>query len=207
MQQSLIDLIEREKPDICCFAEVTQKSLNALQEQLKTVYQFHDTETKYGKKSMLRKIPLFKKKGNGILSRENVSMTKHFLKQGVKKLLYEVQIADDLHLFAGHFALGRKARKAQLKELKKIVAEKKRVILCGDFNIFGGFTEMTDLLDVKGKGMSIINKASDHTFPSKKPNKSLDLFICSTDIELTSFKVLKNVKISDHLPIVLEIQA
>lgn len=130
-------------------------------------------------------------------------LTKHYLKAGIKKLLYEVELAPSLHVFAGHFALQKRAREKQFEEVKQLLRHKQKIILCGDFNIFKGFDELNDL--IHHYDMKIINTETDGTFPAHNPTKCVDLFICSKDITITNFRVLSDIQASDHLPIVVEI--
>ena len=81
--------------------------------------------------------------------------------------------------------------------------DKNQVIICGDFNVFKGLSELDHL--VAGGNLKIINGPNDKTFPSYKPKNVLDIFICSKNIDVAELRVLTDVKISDHLPVILEI--
>jgi len=197
-------MLREEEPDLCCFMEIEPQSLAHLSESLSSVYAQSHIINKYGEESVFQTMPTFSKRSNGIMSKMELPFQTHFLKNGMKKLLYEIPVQQDLHVFAGHFALQKNTRQEQFTELKKLVAKRERVILCGDFNIFKGFGELDEL--IRHGDLQIINTEDDHTYPSHKPKKPLDLFICSKNVDVKSFRVLTESKASDHLPVMLEVQ-
>lgn len=201
---ALQTLMKTEQPDLCCFQEIDDHALRELETRLGTDYVHFHGQNKYGEASILRRIPHFSRKGNGFVAKNTSTFTTHYFKTGVKKLFFEIDVAPDLAVFAGHFALGKQARQKQFEELKHLLQEKKRVILCGDFNIFKGFGELQDL--IHHYDLRILNTDTDHTFPAHRPKRSLDLFICSKDIDVQSFKVLAEPKVSDHLPVIMEVR-
>ncbi len=198
------DVLKEEAPDLCCLMEIDNYALTQVQATLPKQYAHFHSENKYGETSILRKVPNFAKRSTGFLSKTDLDFTKHYLKAGMKKLLYEFTIAPDLHVFLGHFALKEATRHKQFEELKEILRTKERVVICGDFNIFKGFDELQSL--VSHYDLRILNSEGDKTFPSFRPRKSLDLFICSKDVNVKDFRILKDLKASDHLPVLLELE-
>jgi len=199
--QSVDQLIQAENPDVCCFTEVRKASkyIHKLCD-----YSFHDFENKYGLHSFLRHLPYFRKNCIGFFSHTNLPYQKHFFRKGMKKLVYEIKLSGDVSLLLAHLALRKKARKRQLKELKELIKEREKVILCGDFNIFNGIEELEEILEECC--LKVVNTLRDLTFPSVYPQKALDLFLCSEGIDITGFKVLHPVAVSDHLPVLLEVR-
>lgn len=94
-----------------------------------------------------------------------------------------------------------KTRAKQFKEMKHLTKDTPNVIICGDFNIFGGLRELKPLLE--DKRLHIVNTENDKTFPAHCPNKVLDIFIVSKNITVNRFNVLRD-QFSDHLPVIFE---
>ncbi|MBI2638465.1 hypothetical protein HYW83_02640 [Candidatus Peregrinibacteria bacterium] len=186
-------LMKKTNPDLCCLIEIESHQLE------KHGYSFYDAATKYGKKSILPLIPFFKGKCNGFLSKKNIPFQKHYLTRGGKKLVYELFLPGNLSVFLVHLSLSSKMRKKQFEELGHFVHNKK-VIICGDFNIWKGIRELDDFLrmhDLKMMGYP--------TFPAHRPKKILDVFVYSRNLDVKKITVFKEVKISDHLPVLLKI--
>lgn len=203
MENVLHDLhlmIEQESPDICCFLEI-HKTSGLLQNM--HAYPYFDIENKYGLHALLRHLPLFRKNCNGVFSRKPLQMQKHFLNAGRKKLVYEVTLENGASLFVSHLSLTHGARSRQIAELADLVRNKKNVILCGDFNAFRGRKEISEL---EACGLHLVNPPLKGTFPSIHPRITLDMFLCSPDVDIEQVRVLQDVKLSDHLPVVLDIR-
>lgn len=201
VRQAIYHLLERETPDVCCFVEVHSRT-HMLPES--HAYAYGDIENKYGRFSWLRALPMFRDNCNGFLSKKPLPYRKHEFTHGTKKLIYEILLKDDLSLFLVHFSLNGSVRREQCRELVKLLSTRPRVILCGDFNIFRGAGELQQL--AKDCNLHIVNDLSQATFPTFRPRQSLDLFLCSHSLKQTSVKVL-HAQASDHLPVLLDVQA
>ncbi len=190
-------IVLEEDPDLICLTEIKQGK------QIKTLingkYFFYDIETKYGQKSILRKLPFFHNKGNAFISKHKLSFKKHYLINGTKKLLYEIIIPGNISLILMHFSLKKRARGKQFKEIQKMFSGTGQKIICGDFNILGGISELNCLAN----GLDLKLAHQEPTFPAFRPNKPLDLFLCSKNIK-TKTRILNN-QLSDHLPVIVEI--
>jgi len=88
-------------------------------------------------------------------------------------------------------------------EISKMLIKKDKTIICGDLNTLGGYEELKCLTE--GSNLRIINGREDFTFPAYSPKKTLDFFICSNDLKIKEFRII-NKKISDHLPVILEVE-
>ena len=199
VDEVLENMILREQPDICCFLEI--HSNTALVKDLRQ-YSEHNISNKYGLHSLLRWLPFFSDNCNGFFCKKEVPYRKLYFRHGAKKLIYELEVADDLSLIMCHFSLTHIQRAEQFAELEAIIKKRKRVIIGGDFNIFGGTKELQKLmLDCNLKLMN--NKA---TFPAVHPNKTFDLFLASENVKITRCETVNNFRGSDHLPVILELK-
>lgn len=192
-------LTETEIPDICCFLELHKKS--ALVKDMRD-YHCSDIEDKYGLRSLLRCLPFFRDNCNGFFARADVPFKKLFFTKGSKKLIYELEIENGGTLLMCHFSLSASVRQAQFRELETIIQLKNKVILCGDFNIFKGTDELAELMSLC-RLRSAVHSA---TFPAVRPKKTIDLFLCTEDINVTRCETVRDFRGSDHLPVILEFQ-
>ncbi|MBW3001667.1 endonuclease/exonuclease/phosphatase family protein [Candidatus Woesearchaeota archaeon] len=187
-------LIKSKNPDLCCLIEIE----GAHADYFNKDQPYYDITNKYGSKSVLSRLPAFRTKSNAVFSKKKLPIKRHYFKNGTKKLIYEVSLPKGITLLMTHFSLAKNTRKKQFAEIMKLIKDK--TILCGDFNIFAGLQEIEPLL--KKANLKIINKTG--TFPAHNPKKALDLFLCTKNIKVKSCKTI-NKKLSDHLPVLLEI--
>jgi len=203
--RKLIALLAKLQPDVCCLAEVTPKTFRYIQEELSSLYPHWVAANKYGPGRILSRIPLLRKRFGGILMKKKLPCRRHLFSHGMKKTLYEVRLEKDLSLFVAHFPLSAAARKKQFHELNILLPRDRRIILCGDFNIFRGQGELNNL--IQDRHLHIVNQKTDHTYPAHCPKKSLDLFLCSPNISDCSLRVITAPLISDHLPVLFAYRA
>lgn len=201
VRQAIYYLMEREKPDVCCFVEIHRK-IGCVPHP--HVYTSGDIENKYGLHSMLRRLPFFRDNCNGFFAKGDLPFDKYYFKNGTKKLIYEIKLREDISLFLVHFSLDRAVRQRQCEELKELIRSRKHAVLCGDFNIFKGTGELEALADACD--LKIVNSPSEATFPAVHPTKTLDLFLCPKNMVHAQARVLKGVHASDHLPVLLEME-
>ncbi|MBT4823656.1 endonuclease [Candidatus Woesearchaeota archaeon] len=209
--ENISTFIKKQSPDIVCLVEIDDGSFRAGKidqaEFIKETLDFKSMACfcKYGKKSALSKLPYFHHLCNSVMSKYKFSSIKeHFLKRGNKKLVIEVEIdhgKGKLSIFLVHLALGKRARRKQIKEIAKFVnSNNNPKIVLGDFNTLSGeeeinlFVEETDLMVAQHKGK---------TFPAWKPKKSLDYVLFSKEIKIKK-TIVPKVKFSDHLPMIVE---
>ena len=201
VRQAIFLLLKKVQPDVCCFVEIHRKTGSVPHPH---VYTSHDMANKYGLHSVLRRLPFFRDNCNGFFAKGACSFQKMYFKNGTKKLIYEIKLREDVSLLLVHFSLERRVRRLQVAELHDIIKARKNVILCGDFNIFKGRSELEELAEECD--LRIVNSPSDVTFPAVNPTKSLDLFLCPKHIKNAHATVLKGVHASDHLPVLLELE-
>jgi len=190
-------IIEEEKPDLICLIEINKWVY--FKHLLNDDYSFFDIETKYGKKSFLRRTPFFRKKSSAFVSNSDLEFKKHYLKYWVKKLFYEIILPWNISFVFWHFSLNKRTRNKQFNEISNINFKNKNIILWWDFNIFKWLWEIKHICNK----MNLDIVSSKATFPSIKPKYMLDLFLTSKNIE-SDYKIIKT-NISDHLPVILEI--
>ncbi|MBM3227821.1 hypothetical protein FJZ27_03095 [Candidatus Peribacteria bacterium] len=166
-------------------------------------YRCKRVDTKYGMGSVLRRLPLFRDNCNGIFSVEKLPCAARQFHSGTKKLLYDVTMGNDLSLLVGHFSLHASVRQRQFQEIGELVKGRGKTIVCGDFNDYGGIKELTPLL--RSADLRVIRATNPATFPACHPRLPLDLFLCSEGITDVKAEVLSDVRISDHLPVLLTV--
>ncbi|NOS66909.1 MAG: hypothetical protein HOO67_00865 [Candidatus Peribacteraceae bacterium] len=200
VRQSIYGLLNRENPDLCCFVEIHRKHGFVPHPHAYTSH----IDNKYGRFSILRRLPFFRDNCNGFFSRNPLEFRKRYFSIGSKKLVYDIELGNGLSLLLVHFALSRETRKRQCIELKEMLQGRSNTIVCGDFNIFKGTRELSALAEACG--LQIVN-AHHATFPAVHPRMTLDLFLCPKNLSHVSAKVMDDIQVSDHLPVMLELRS
>lgn len=164
---------------------------------------FYHASTKYGDRLSGRIIPILRKQGNAILTKDGTSSgIYHYFPSGFKKLIIELAL-DEFRFFLLHLSLSKRVRRIQLNHISNLLASNKNrpVIIAGDFNTFGGEGELETIREE----LNLINPNIDGvpTFPSWSPKHQLDFILCSKGIKIKKFEI-PNVKLSDHLPLILD---
>ena len=203
------NFIKKINPDIVGLVEVDLGSFRTREtnqaELLGKITEKHYiSQYKYEEASRYMKLPIIRKQGNAILSEHEVLSQKfHYLEKGMKKLVIEIE-TKKITIFLVHLALGGKTRMKQIVELYKLIENhEKPFIVAGDFNILWGNEEIE--LFLKAGKLQNVNSNREPTFPSWAPKKELDFILCSENIKINSYKVLKT-RLSDHLPMLLDFE-
>ena len=207
--EDIADLIKKNKPDVFAFAEIlTGSNRNMYFNQHKYLralvskeHQVTSAVTKYGN-TIFSSLPFHKGNSNGLISFVPATVVNHYLQHSRKKLVQEIRL-NELTIFVGHLPLVSRDREQQFKEIATLVNNTTGdVVLCGDFNIFNGFDELSFLKNETGLKLAGANIT---TFPSSRPKIQLDIFMYrfADTSQVPKFSVLHS-KVSDHLPIVLE---
>jgi len=217
--ERLVEVVADERPDVVCLLEVDQGSVRTMTDgqvgRLADLLADHGltyrarADTKYGDGGSLGRLPVLSHLSNGLLVRADIDATTeaHYLDTGPKRLVTEVRVGD-LSVFAVHLAMSSRGRRRQLEEVAAIVAERDRVVVCGDFNAYNGFEEVEAALESTGlvlydPGETVPRRPLDRVVTD---TRTLDFFLTSPDIVVTRCEALP-VQISDHRPIVLEFEA
>ena len=202
------NIITDEKPDLCCLVEIDSGSwntgyFNQINHLLDDEYAVHDIAGKYGEDSMLAQMPFFKGKCNAFLSKTELPHQKLYFKHGSKRLIYDVTLPGDIHLFFAHFSLQAKVRARQLDEIHNLVKNcGEGVIILADFNILQGFEELQPLL--QGMNLRVLNSEEDYTFMLGNSRWTLDLCVCSQSLApRLNLRVIPQ-PFSDHAALLVE---
>ena len=108
---------------------------------------------------------------------------------------------DALIVVMMHLALGAKTRALQLGYIRELIGGYRHQVLMGDMN-----THATDLLEHSPlRDLGLVAPQVEATFPSWRPQRSLDHILLSSSLTLERVEVLAQ-PISDHLPVAVEIR-
>ena len=218
VERKMVEALHKMKPDILALVEVDLGSLRTrgkdevryLEEKLR-LNDFVE-KIKYPLQGWLRLfhyLPILNRQANALISKFKFKKIRyHIFHEGTKRMVIEatVQCPKTVTLLLAHLALGKRARKKQLRELAAIVNRiRNPVILMGDFNTFQGMAEIQELLhkthlkDV----VSLHAKSIPLTEPAWHPTRRLDYILTSPQIKVRKYSVLK-FHFSDHLPLMVE---
>lgn len=106
-----------------------------------------------------------------------------------------------LWLIVLHLALGRRARFQQLRYLSGLVREYPNVVVMGDFNTGPGSRELREFCDHAGL---IMPAGEVMTFPSWKPQRSIDHILVSPCMDVAELNAL-SARFSDHRPLAMRL--
>lgn len=109
---------------------------------------------------------------------------------------------DPLVLLLVHLGLSKRARLRQIGYIADLANRHRHVVVMGDFNCHARSEEvrvLTGSTDLRPPEQDL------PTFPSWRPNRSIDHVLASSGIRLNDVQVLPH-PVSDHLPIGVEIE-
>lgn len=205
---SLIRFFREQKADILGLVEIDSGSYRTgHRSQAETIARRLNKRpfcrAKYNYQSWWSRLPVLRKQANACLSEYSVIRERtHFLRKGVKRLVMELEL-ENVVIFIVHLALGRRCRAAQLKDLARLARNaRKPYLIAGDFNAFAGKVELRDFM--ADLSLSSANLQDLPTFPSRSPRWQLDFILHSPEIHVTHFEVARNVRLSDHLPLICD---
>jgi endonuclease/exonuclease/phosphatase family metal-dependent hydrolase len=206
----LIDLLEEENPDAFALQEVDRGSIRSsfidqhrvIVDRLQEAgldYE-HRADTKYGESTITTRIPVLRNMSNSIFWSSGTGAGR-YLSNGTKRLVHMVSSENAPTVLSVHLSKTSGTRAEQLKELAQMVDNHEEVLLMGDFNVkdtdeFHPLTEGADLdLYVPGK-----------SFSTAYPTYAFDVFLTSCGLSVERCEVLTDMRFSDHMPVVAEIQ-
>jgi endonuclease/exonuclease/phosphatase family metal-dependent hydrolase len=206
----ILDFIQSAEPDIVGLVEVDCGSYRVeKQSQAHTLASKINhravARPKYAATSLVSRAPLLSKQGNAVLTNQDiVSERFHYLTNGVKRLVIEVELPE-FHVFLVHLALKYRARQYQLRELYALIRQcRKPVIVAGDFNaMWGGDKELQ--LFMAATGLVSANRGRMFSYPSRMPIMELDYIFHSPQMRTTGFQ-MPAVRYSDHVPMIWDFQ-
>jgi len=199
--------IKKMNPDIVGLVEVDSGSFrtgNRNQAEIisEKIGFYHVYQSKYGKKSLFKFVPLLNRQGNAFLTNLEIEAeTFHYFNRGVKRMVMELEL-EECNIFLVHLSLKFRHRQHQLVDLYSIIKESdKPVILAGDFNSFWGNQELE--LFLAATGLINANTENMPSHPSRAPKRVLDFILHSPEVEITNFEI-PQVKYSDHVPLICD---
>ena len=205
--KKILEFIGSVNPDVIGLIEVDggsfrSKKNNQAEAIAWELQHDHIYQSKYPATSVAHKLPLLRKQGNAILTnQEIVSQKFHYFREGVKRLVIELELTD-FSVFLVHLSINFRHRQYQLQDLHKMVKDvKKPFIVAGDFNVFRGNRELQ--LFLAASGLKSANSNGQPSHPSRAPHRQLDYIFHSPEIKITGFEI-PPVKFSDHTPLVCE---
>ena len=195
------DIVGLIEVDSGSFRSEKSNQAEAIARELKHYYVY---QSKYSTTSLAQKIPVLNKQGNAILTRREIKSQKfHYLREGVKRLVLELEL-EEFTIFLVHLSLKFRHRQYQLQELHSIVKDvKKPVIVAGDFNVLWGDRELQ--LFLAATGLQNANGQGKPSHPSRFPRRQIDYIFCSSEIRATGFQV-PSVRLSDHMPLICDFE-
>ena len=199
--------IEAVHPDVVGLVEVDNGSYRAGNQCqagiiARQIAHDHVFQNKYRVGSVISKMPLTTNQGNAFLTNREIRNARfHYLNNGVKRLVIELEL-DDVTMFLVHLSVKYRSRQKQLGDLSTIVnAAGKPAIVAGDFNVFGGPGELRDFMAATGLSNAGAEDLPSH--PSRAPRRHLDHILHSPQIKVASI-CAPRVTFSDHLPLVCD---
>lgn len=201
--KDLISFINKEKLDIISLAEIEGGSWRS-----KSVNQVNlinkETDLHYQKFFPAHQMGKIINQGNAILSKYPILSVKSQKMPGKGESRYLVKAKIKINertvtYFTTHLSLKKKYNSKQVEFISNEVKKQKGlVILTGDFNV-----DEQALISLRKK-LKLNKIEAAGTFPSWKPNHNLDHVFFSKEFRIRKKYIFKNVKISDHIPISVE---
>ncbi len=155
-----------------------------------------------------RDLGTFAKHAMGLLSRvEPDRVTMHRLPgkipgRGAIEARFALANGEDLVLYQVHLALGRHARRSQLDYIAERLAYEPHAVVMGDFNCHPESREFKHLVSRTGLQDPTPGAA---TYPSWDPKLVYDHILLTRDLSVSDMRVY-DVRLSDHLPVGIEIE-
>ncbi len=201
--KNIAEALKKEKADIICLAEVDNGSFrNRFRCQAKAMaawlkFRFFRTQNKYIPWSIWKFMAVVRNQHDAVLSHQAGEVKTHYLTSGMQRTVLEF-IVQGVSIFVVHLAvLSRKVRRNQMQEISEMVKKCPRpYLVCGDFNLHEGLQELKEF--IKTTKMKLVKTPK--TFPTFKPNRTIDLFLSSPGLKIKAAGVI-NMPFSDHLPI------
>jgi endonuclease/exonuclease/phosphatase family metal-dependent hydrolase len=206
--QMLHEFVCAQEPDIVGLVEMDTGSFRAgghnhVTEMARLLSHDYLHCSKYHANSIGRRLPILRHQCNALFANVRLeACEQHYLPHGFKRLVLEARV-HGTRIFLVHLALNEHTRRKQLSWLGRLVGlSEEPVILAGDFNTFKGRHELENLKAVTG--LKSANRERRATYPSWAPRKELDFILCSPAVNIDRFEVMHPVRLSDHLPLLLE---
>lgn len=194
-----VDLLGLVEADLGSFRTGGKSQVHFL---AKTLDMVPASAVKYSVDSLANRVPIIRHQANALLSVKPGKIRTHYMSAGFKRMALEVEFPE-FNVVLVHLALSRQVRIMQLDYLAKLLIDRKRLIIGGDFNTFAGEKEIARFK----RRLQLYNPNIDKecTYPAWNPLKQLDFLLFSENIAVTDFQVA-DFQASDHLPILADFE-
>ncbi len=193
-------LISKEMPDLVFLMEVHK---TPELERLAAQFPLSSIDCKYAPGDFMEKLTFTRKNSNGFFAKEKYAWKKRYLSSGTKKLVFEINLGGGAGIFLGHFSLRKHVRAQQFEEIGIWSKTYQYPLVMGDLNVS---RDPKELLPLEKRGLRLVNDPAIHTFPTNAPSRTIDLLLASTALLSAAVRVLADIRGSDHLPILAEIE-
>lgn len=207
----IIDYLKDNKIDVLNLQEVYKKIDKDLSKETKKIN--YKKIGKYRFKSILFLRPF--NESTPIITNKRIIEVKHyqlpFLPSIQKRIMTKVVIKYKQKLISIYNThLDYKFDKVKKKELNKILEviskDKNIIILTGDFNLKTNKEIFLNFIDqLKEMGIKRV-QLNEKTLKQSMFNRAIDHIFISNELELLDKKVIKNLSISDHFPLLIKIK-
>lgn len=207
----IIDYLKDNKIDVLNLQEVYKKIDKDLSKETKKIN--YKKIGKYRFKSILFLRPF--NESTPIITNKRIIEVKHyqlpFLPSIQKRIMTKVVIKYKQKLISIYNThLDYKFDKVKKKELNKILEviskDKNIIILTGDFNLKTNKEIFLNFIDqLKKMGIKRV-QLNEKTLKQSMFNRAIDHIFISNELELLDKKVIKNLSISDHFPLLIKIK-
>jgi endonuclease/exonuclease/phosphatase family metal-dependent hydrolase len=154
-----------------------------------------------------RKVGVIAHAGNGVLSRYQPDrVDEHRLPGAIPgrgALVLRFGTAEHaLWLVVLHLALGRRARRQQLRYVAHLIDRHPYVVVMGDLNTGPSSREVTEFCE---RADLVLPRRDLPTFPSWRPERAIDHILVSPGLRVRSMDVLEST-LSDHRPVAMTLE-
>jgi endonuclease/exonuclease/phosphatase family metal-dependent hydrolase len=109
---------------------------------------------------------------------------------------------EELAVVISHLSLGSGARQRQFDFIGDLIAPFRHAVVMGDFNCQPTSPGFRRFLD--DTGLRVPGAAALPTYPAWKPQRSIDHILLSESLQALRYEV-PDIRLSDHLPIVVDV--
>ncbi|MCP4717094.1 MAG: endonuclease [Deltaproteobacteria bacterium] len=201
--------IKSIRPDIIGLLEVDSGSYRTRRKSqaaliARELGHYYVYQSKYAATSVVGRLPVLSKQGNAFLTSRKIASSKfHYFREGIKRLVIELEL-EDVAILLVHLSLKYRHRQYQLHDLYELINRlDKPAIIAGDFNPFWGDRELE--LFLAATGLQNANLQGIPSHPSRAPRRQLDFILHNPEIRITDFQI-PQVHYSDHMPLVCDFE-
>jgi len=205
----IAEFIKTVHPDVVGLIEVDSGSYRTIKRNQAEIIadalgHDHVYQSKYRPDGLVRRLPLFSKQGNAVITQHQIRNQRfHYLNHGIKRLVIELEF-ETCVIFLVHLSIKFRHRHHQLHDLHELIKQaRKPMVVAGDFNPLWGTHELQ--LFLAASGLQNANRSNTPSHPSHAPRRRLDYILHSADIRVSDFFV-PNVCLSDHMPLVCDFE-